>query len=178
MRRIRLAIPQSSAIERDQSADVDRDRTSRPDTTESRLSEEPSPSGWRVESARSARPIVEALIFASPEPITPKMLFKLLADEPKEDVTAAVDGAEGRLREPSRTADGGSRRRLSDRHPARAARVGAPAVPRALVAEADRAGARDAGGDRLQAADHGARDHRDPRREHLAACSRRCSSGT
>jgi len=34
--------------------------------------------------------IVEALIFASPEPITPKMLFKLLAEEPREDVTAAV----------------------------------------------------------------------------------------
>jgi segregation and condensation protein B len=34
--------------------------------------------------------IVEALIFASPEPITPKMLYKLLADEPKEDVAAAV----------------------------------------------------------------------------------------
>jgi segregation and condensation protein B len=34
--------------------------------------------------------IVEALIFASPEPITPKTLFKLLADEPKEDVAAAV----------------------------------------------------------------------------------------
>jgi segregation and condensation protein B len=35
--------------------------------------------------------IVEALIFASPEPITPKMLYKLLADEPKEDVAAALD---------------------------------------------------------------------------------------
>jgi segregation and condensation protein B len=34
--------------------------------------------------------IVEALIFASPEPITPRMLFKLLADEPKEDVAAAI----------------------------------------------------------------------------------------
>lgn len=34
--------------------------------------------------------IVEALIFASPEPITPRILLKLLADEPKEDVTAAV----------------------------------------------------------------------------------------
>ena len=34
--------------------------------------------------------IVEALIFASPEPMTLRMLFKLLADEPKEDVTAAV----------------------------------------------------------------------------------------
>ena len=35
--------------------------------------------------------IVEALIFASPEPLTPKMLLKLLNDEPKEDVLAAVD---------------------------------------------------------------------------------------
>ena len=37
------------------------------------------------------RAIVEALIFASPEPVTFKMLFKLLADEPQEDVVAAVD---------------------------------------------------------------------------------------
>ena len=37
------------------------------------------------------RAIVEALIFASPEPITPKTLFKLLADEPREDVTAAIE---------------------------------------------------------------------------------------
>jgi segregation and condensation protein B len=35
--------------------------------------------------------IIEALVFASPEPLTPKMLFKLLADEPKEDVIAAVN---------------------------------------------------------------------------------------
>src|SRR5262245_21247198 len=34
--------------------------------------------------------IVEALIFASPEPITSRTLFKLLADEPKEDIAAAV----------------------------------------------------------------------------------------
>jgi segregation and condensation protein B len=36
--------------------------------------------------------IVEALVFASPEPLTPKMLFKLLSDEPKEDVLEAVAG--------------------------------------------------------------------------------------
>lgn len=35
--------------------------------------------------------IVEALIFASPEPLTPKTLFKVLSDEPKEDVVRAVD---------------------------------------------------------------------------------------
>jgi segregation and condensation protein B len=36
------------------------------------------------------KPILEALIFASPEPITPKMLYKLLDAEPKEDVDAAL----------------------------------------------------------------------------------------
>jgi len=36
------------------------------------------------------KPIIEALIFASPEPITPKVLFKLLASEPREDIEAAL----------------------------------------------------------------------------------------
>jgi segregation and condensation protein B len=35
--------------------------------------------------------IVEALIFASPDPLTLKALFKLLDSEPKEDVQAAVE---------------------------------------------------------------------------------------
>lgn len=34
--------------------------------------------------------IVEALIFASPEPLTPKQLFKLLDSEPREDIQAAI----------------------------------------------------------------------------------------
>jgi segregation and condensation protein B len=38
--------------------------------------------------------IIEALIFASPEPLTPKILFKLLSDEPKEDVITAVRAVE------------------------------------------------------------------------------------
>jgi chromosome segregation and condensation protein ScpB len=29
------------------------------------------------------KPIIEALIFASPEPLTPKVLYKLLDTEPK-----------------------------------------------------------------------------------------------
>jgi segregation and condensation protein B len=37
------------------------------------------------------KPIIEALIFASPDPLTPKMLFKLLESEPKEDVEAALE---------------------------------------------------------------------------------------
>ena len=36
------------------------------------------------------KPIVEALIFASPEPVTPKTLYKLLEGETKEDVDAAL----------------------------------------------------------------------------------------
>jgi segregation and condensation protein B len=35
--------------------------------------------------------IVEALIFASPDPLTPKALLKLLDSEPKDDVLAAVE---------------------------------------------------------------------------------------
>jgi segregation and condensation protein B len=37
------------------------------------------------------KPIVEALIFASPDPLTPKALYKLLESEPKEDVDAALE---------------------------------------------------------------------------------------
>jgi len=44
--------------------------------------------------------IVEALVFASPEPLTPKMLFKLLADEPKDDVQAALDALVARYANP------------------------------------------------------------------------------
>ena len=36
------------------------------------------------------KPIVEALIFASPEPLTRKTLFKLMDSEPEEDVEAAL----------------------------------------------------------------------------------------
>jgi len=36
------------------------------------------------------KPIIEALIFASPEPLTSKTLFKVLETEPKEDVEAAL----------------------------------------------------------------------------------------
>src|SRR5918993_1681544 len=53
------------------------------------MSEEPTNATAAVSAEVKA--VVEALIFASPEPITPKMLFKLLAEEPKEDVTAAID---------------------------------------------------------------------------------------
>jgi segregation and condensation protein B len=37
------------------------------------------------------KPIIEALIFASPDPLTPKTLFKLLDEEPQEDVERALE---------------------------------------------------------------------------------------
>ena len=46
--------------------------------------------GPQVVSAE-LKAIVEALVFASPDPLTPKALFKLLDSEPKEDVAAAID---------------------------------------------------------------------------------------
>jgi len=42
-------------------------------------------------ASAEVRATVEALIFASPEPITPKRLCRLLSEEPKEDVLAAVE---------------------------------------------------------------------------------------
>ena len=42
-------------------------------------------------AAAEVKAILEALIFASPEPLTPKAIFKLLASEPKEDVVSALD---------------------------------------------------------------------------------------
>ena len=44
-----------------------------------------------VTVSAEVKAVVEALIFASPEPMTPKMLFKLLAEEPKEDVLKAIE---------------------------------------------------------------------------------------
>src|SRR5262245_46409702 len=51
---------------------------------------EPLPDATPAATAE-VKAVVEALIFASPEPITPKMLYRLLAEEPREDVMAAVN---------------------------------------------------------------------------------------
>jgi len=50
-----------------------------------------SPSGAAVGASAEVKAIVEALIFASPDPLTPKAIFKLLDSEPKEDVKAALE---------------------------------------------------------------------------------------
>ena len=51
----------------------------------------PGPSAEVPGPSAEVKAIVEALIFASPEPITPKRLCRLLSEEPKEDVLAAVE---------------------------------------------------------------------------------------
>jgi segregation and condensation protein B len=46
------------------------------------------------------KPIVEALIFASPEPLTRKTLYKLLDGEPREDVDAALEAVKADYERP------------------------------------------------------------------------------
>ncbi len=46
--------------------------------------------GAATQASAELKAILEALIFASPEPLTPKAMFKLLDSEPKEDVLAAL----------------------------------------------------------------------------------------
>lgn len=58
--------------------------------TESAAAEAPSEQRPRLDPAQ-LKAIVEALIFASPEPLTLKMLYTLLPDEAREDVRTAVD---------------------------------------------------------------------------------------
>jgi len=57
-----------------------------------REANENAPDGERLPTRGGAelKAILEALIFASPDPLTPKAMFKLLDTEPKEDVLAAL----------------------------------------------------------------------------------------
>ena len=51
---------------------------------------EPENDGLQLQASAELKAILEALIFASPEPLTPRALYKLLASEPKEDIQAAL----------------------------------------------------------------------------------------
>ncbi len=65
-----------------------------PTPVEGRVDAEPAAAEETPQPAKVAdsqlKAIIEALVFASPEPLTPKMLFKLLENEPKEDVELAI----------------------------------------------------------------------------------------
>jgi segregation and condensation protein B len=56
------------------------------DAADEPVAEEPQP---RMELSQ-LKAVIEALVFASPDPLTPRMLYRLLNDEPKEDVLAAL----------------------------------------------------------------------------------------
>ena len=45
------------------------------------------------------KPVIEALIFASPDPLTPQTIFQLLEEEPKEDVEKAIEALRDDYRE-------------------------------------------------------------------------------
>jgi segregation and condensation protein B len=66
-----------------------------------RLADEPPESG-PAEPPVSAelKAVVEALIFASPEPLTPKALFRVLDSDPREDVEAAIEAIKQDYAEP------------------------------------------------------------------------------
>lgn len=61
---------------------------------------EPAEPMEQLEPAEQLIATIEALIFASPEPITLKQLTKLLDSEPKEDVKAALDAVRERYNRP------------------------------------------------------------------------------
>ena len=112
------------------------------------------------------RAVLEALIFASPQPLTPREIGKVLGGVPKEAWQAALDGdARGlRARRPRPAARRGGGR-LPDHHPPRVQRLG-PRAARPADADAPvHPGPRDARRHRLQAAGDAARDHRAARRE-------------
>jgi segregation and condensation protein B len=80
MRRIRLA------IRRDTVSDV-KNR----ELQDGRTAGLPEGEGEAPQAASAElKAILEALMFASPEPLTPRAIYKLLASEPKEDIQAAI----------------------------------------------------------------------------------------
>lgn len=86
MRRIRLAIRRDIVAEYEDDVETAQEPQA-PDAAADNV--EPSEPMARRPSAE-VKAILEALIFASPEPLTPKAIFKLLESEPMEDVQAAL----------------------------------------------------------------------------------------
>jgi len=75
----------------DQTQDATDQTPAPPDAGEGTAGEGAPDTAAAGQPSGELKAIVEALIFASPDPLTPKALFKLLASEPSEDVQAAID---------------------------------------------------------------------------------------
>src|SRR5258706_4866278 len=80
MRRTRLAIRRDIVAENDENGQMERVGQVGDDAAET----------MPKRGAAELKAILEALIFASPEPLTLKALVKLLDNEPKEDIQAAL----------------------------------------------------------------------------------------
>src|SRR5262249_55861607 len=91
MRRIRSAIRRHTVDDKGREGQEGRDGVEQLESRQGREGLD-GREGQEAPARASAelKSILEALIFASPEPLTPKALFKLLDTEPKEDVEAAL----------------------------------------------------------------------------------------
>ena len=117
-------------------------------------------------SMSDLKAIIEALIFASPEPVTLKTLAKLLDTEPKEDIVAAIEALKQDYDRPGglqmvEVAGGYQIVTRPELHEWVRRLFHERTTQKLSVAVA-----RDAGRHRLQAAGHRARDRRDSRRQH------------
>ena len=74
----------------DESNEIDVAPVAAPDEPVATLEEKPADEVVGMPSAE-LKAVVEALVFASAEPLTPKTLYKLLPKEKKEDVSAAIN---------------------------------------------------------------------------------------
>src|SRR5215510_10022549 len=86
MRRTRSAIPRPIIMSEDKSMDA----SDAPQAVDDVVQPDQDAVGAPRLASAELKAILEALIFASPEPLTPKQIFKLLDTEPKEDVEAAL----------------------------------------------------------------------------------------
>lgn len=98
------AAPEDASFEGGDHEDAAHDDAAHEDATpapgaDDAVAEEPAEVRPRMDPSQ-LEAIVEALVFASPEPLTPKMLTRLLSDEPKEDVEAALASLTVRYQQP------------------------------------------------------------------------------
>jgi segregation and condensation protein B len=85
MRRIRLAIRRHTVADKRQTA---QERGEDEEANVEREGQDAPESCGR--SGAELKAVLEALIFASPEPLTPKAIYKILDAEPREDIQAAI----------------------------------------------------------------------------------------
>jgi segregation and condensation protein B len=84
MRRIRLATRRNTVAERDRLNGHERQEGQEGQEGQERSED------FASKTSAELKAILEALIFASPDPLTPKAIYKLLETEPKEDIQAAL----------------------------------------------------------------------------------------